>query len=232
MGKKLRSLKLADDCLIIFAKEPKWGRVKTRLKTVLSEQQCVNLYKAFLRDTYSLSDSLTPLSKILAYDSLKEEPQYLKKIFRKYYFYKQEGNDLGTRMHNAFLWGKRSGAKRMVIIGSDSPTLPVQYIQQAFKSLTAHDVVLGPSRDGGYYLIGLIRPDVDLFKDVAWSLDQVFKKTVENAQKLKMRVHILKEWHDVDDAESLKYLQKKLSRMNKGRAFWTRKFLNGLKIIK
>ena len=135
MGKTIRSLKLREDCLIVFAKEPRLGRVKTRLRTIFSDKQCLELYKAFLKDTDIIVRRASPSSLILAYDSLEAPPRYLKKIFKKYYFYKQEGANLGQRMHKAFAWAKQFGAQRIVIIGSDSPTLPEENIQNAFEAL-------------------------------------------------------------------------------------------------
>jgi len=217
------------DSLIIFAKEPKKGRVKTRLQDYLSEIQCVNLYKAFLRDTLDLTDKIACEHKILAYDAYGKSPRYLKKIAVRYTFYKQKGECLGERMYNAFRFAKDTGASKMVIIGSDSPTLPASSINKAFGLLGRADVVLGPSLDGGYYLIGLKSPCSGLFKGIAWSSSTVFKDTIKNAQKLKKKVALLDKRYDIDDVRALFRLKNDLSKIrNRSVARWTRKFMNSV----
>jgi rSAM/selenodomain-associated transferase 1 len=214
-------------CLIIFAKEPEEGRVKTRLQGHLTKNLCVDLYKAFLRDTLALAEKITCEHKILAYASRGKNPRYLKKIAPYYAFYEQKGACLGERMHNAFKFAKGSGASRTVIIGSDSPSLPASLIKKAFSLLGRVDLVLGPSLDGGYYLIGLKSPCVGLFKGIMWSSPTVLKDTIRNAQKLKKSVALLDKRYDVDDARDLFRLKKDLSKINnKGIAKWTRKFMN------
>ncbi len=224
MGKKISALKSAPACLIIFAKEPELGRVKTRLGTLLSAQDCLGLYKAFLKDTSALVGRVDCPLKILAYDVWQKQPRYLKKIFPQCIFYRQKGKNLGERMHQAFQYAQKFGARGTVIIGSDAPTLPAEYIKQAFKRLSKKDVVLGPSYDGGYYLIGVNAPCQNLFKDVAWSCDQVLKTTLQNAESLGKRVCLLKKWWDIDDAEGLKSLHKKFQYAD-GQGFWTKRFL-------
>ena len=225
MGQKRRSLKLKNDCLIIFAKEPQLGRVKTRLRTVLSDFQCLSLYKAFLKDTHAIIRSLKTISKILAYDSLNEPPRYLESIFKNYVFYKQKGRHLGQRMHKAFVWAKREGVQRIVIIGSDTPTLPKGYILEAFLRLKDNDLVLGPSEDGGYYLIGLKVPRYSLFEDIDWSSDKVLRQTINQAKIAEQRVYFLNKWQDIDTVESLTQLQKSFRQSNRKGALWTRKVL-------
>ena len=225
MGKKLGALKLTENCLIVFAKEPQLGRVKTRLRSVLSVHQCLSLYKAFLKDTHSIIRPLKKISRILAYDSLSEPPRYLEGIFKNYIFYQQEGRHLGQRMHRALVWAKRQGAQRIVIIGSDTPNLPTEYILEAFLRLKDNDLVLGPSEDGGYYLVGLKVPNYSLFKDIEWSSDKVLRQTINQAKIAEQRVSLLKKWQDIDDAKSLKQLKKSFRQSNRTRALWTRKIL-------
>lgn len=217
------------NCLIVFAKEPKKDKVKTRLQGYLSKTQCVNLYKAFLRDTLALVNKVSCGYKILAYESCGRTPRYLKRIASRCIFYKQEGDDLGERMHNACKFAKKAGASKMVIIGSDSPTLPAASIKKAFGLLGRADVVLGPSLDGGYYLIGLKSPCAGLFKGITWSSPTVFKDTIRNAQKLRKRVALLDRRYDIDEVNDLFRLKDDLSEIkNKSVALWTRKFMNSV----
>lgn len=217
------------NCLIIFAKEPKKGRVKTRLLEYLSETQCVNLYKAFLKDTLALAERIACELKILAYDSRGKSPGYLKKIAPRYTFYKQKGDSLGERMHNAFKFAKDAGASKMVIIGSDAPIVPASSIKKAFGVLARADLVVGPSLDGGYYLVGLKSPCAGLFKGIIWSSPTVFKDTIKKAQKLKKRAALLGKRYDIDEVRDLFRLKKDLSKLkDRSAARWTKKFMNSV----
>jgi len=217
------------DSIIIFAKEPKGGNVKTRLQEYLGKNLCVNLYKALLRDTLDITKRVACEHKILAYDSNGKNPRYLKKIAPRYTFYKQKGDGLGERMYNAFRFAKDSGASKMVIVGSDSPTLPASSIEKAFDLLSYADAVLGPSLDGGYYLIGMKSPCAGLFKGITWSSPTVLKDTIKNAQKLKKRVALLDKRYDIDDVRDLFRLKNDLNKLkDRSVARWTRKFMNSV----
>jgi hypothetical protein len=212
--------------LIIFAKEPAKGKVKTRLKTCLSDEGCVNLYKAFLKDTICLAKTVECENKIIAFDAGPKSPQYLKKTAHSFRFYKQQGKNLGERMHQAFRFAVQHNATQAVIIGTDSPTLPAHFITQAFRKLCRNDLVLGPSFDGGYYLIGLKKPCAGLFKGIKWSQSNVLEKTVKNARTLQKKVAFLEKWYDVDRSKNLIYLMHDLkNKSNKFVAKWTRRFL-------
>lgn len=211
--------------MIIFAREPQKGKVKTRLKDFFSSAQLLNLYKAFLKDTLDLAKNINCEAKILAFFSTRS-PQYLKKIAGDFAFYKQRGKDLGERMHNAFVYARKNNAEKTVIIGSDSPDLPLKNIRRAFRKLDNHDVVLGPTYDGGYYLIGLREPNPDLFKRIKWGSEYVFEHTVNRARRLNKRIFILDKWHDVDGFISLKNLICRLKKnRNAFRAKWTKSTL-------
>lgn len=210
-------------CLIIFAKEPQRGRVKTRLEGSLSQAACVGLYKAFVRDSIDAAKRVQCEKKIIAYDAGNARPRYLKRVARNFIFYKQRGRDLGQRMRNAFQFANESGYKRTVIIGTDSPTLPAPFIQEAFHKLSSHDFVIGPSADGGYYLIGAARGPKELFAGIRWSSDSVFKETLKRAKRLKKRAALLPRWYDVDNPQALARLLRDLKR-DKKCAHHTRKF--------
>lgn len=201
--------------LIVFAKEPKAGKVKTRLQGYLSEKMCVKLYKAFLVDTLELARGIKCFDKVLAYASTRRQPEYLKTIAGGFLFYKQTGSDLGERMHNAFKFAGRMDSDKTVLIGSDSPNLPAKYIKEAYGRLDKNDIVLGPSRDGGYYLIGLKEPCGMLFKGIKWSSGTVFDNTVKNAENTGKKLSILEKWYDVDDYSGLALLKKDLKKDKK-----------------
>lgn len=210
--------------MIVFAKEPEKGRVKTRLREHLSEEQCFKLYKAFLRDTLESVKTLEHIDKVLAYDFTTNEPGYLKKIGRPFTFYKQRGKNLGEKMHNAFKFARKTNSEKAIIIGSDSPNLPVNYVKEAFRRLDNNDIVLGPSRDGGYYLVGLKNPCLTIFRGVKWSSETVLKDTIKNAGRLNKKIAILRKWYDIDDSAGLARLKRDLKK-KKNTARWTRKLL-------
>jgi len=205
--------------LIVFAKEPEKGRVKTRLKNGL------RFYKAFLKDILATVREVKADSKILAYDCAREEPKFLKKVGGDLLLYKQTGRNLGERMHNAFQCAQSLGGRRIVIIGSDSPTLPAGLINQAFQSLSRVDVVLGPAIDGGFYLIGLKAPDKRIFSQVKWSSSGALNTTLNNIKRLRKKVKLLDVWYDVDDEEGLAALKAELKKRTNKVAQWTRKLL-------
>lgn len=210
--------------LIIFAKEPQSGMVKTRLKSCFTDEGLVQLYKAFVKDTLSITRQVSCRKKVLAFSS-SSAPRYLKNISRGFELVRQNGKDLGTRMHNAFVYAQENKSKNTVIMGTDSPTLPAGFVKEAFKKLDEHDLVLGPCFDGGYYLIGMKEPCLDLFKDVRWSSSSVLDKTLCNAKRLGKTTALLAEWYDVDDYPGLSRLINHLEG-NKNIAVHTRRILS------
>lgn len=211
------------DILFVFAKEPQAGRVKTRLRLTLSDDRGVGLYKAFLKDTLGSIKPFKDITKILAFDA-SSKPEYLESIGKGLIFYRQKGNDLGERMLDAFRHAGKIGGSKALIIGSDSPNLPKRRIRDAFSLLDSNDIVLGPSADGGYYLIGSKEPCPGIFRGIKWSRPTVLKETISKARALGKRIALLPEWYDVDTAEGLARLKDDLKREKRG-AFWTRKFL-------
>jgi len=211
--------------LIVFAKEPVNGTVKTRLKGCFAMDDLTLLYKAFVKDMLAVAHAVKNTRKILAFAS-EGTPQYLKSVGTGFEMIEQGGATLGDRMHNAFVYAHKKNSKQTVIIGTDSPTLPTRLIEKAFSALRRKDVVIGPSTDGGYYLIGMKEPRKGIFKGVRWSSASVLKKTLDNAGSLGMTTAILDEWYDVDDSLSLKRLLEDLSEpKNAGNAKHTRQAL-------
>ena len=116
-------------------------------------------------------------------------------------------------MRNAFNQSFAEGAKRVVIIGTDSPTLPTSYIQKAFDVLKKIPIVIGPTFDGGYYLLGLSKQNDDIFDDVEWSTSRVFEQTLTRIKSMNMQVYVLPPWYDVDTSEDLEFLKSHLLAM-------------------
>lgn len=198
--------------LIIFAKAPVPGQVKTRLCPPLTGDEAATLHGSFVIDMLERTKTAVaklklPLDRYLAcapsstlvFFQIMEERQSVKLI-------DQVGDDLGVRMQQAFaaLFGK--GYQRVLIVGTDVPSLPLDHYQQALALLNTHDVVLGPALDGGYYLIGLTQPRPELFAGIAWSTDRVLAATQEKAAGLGLKTALLPPWRDVDTIEDLKAL--------------------------
>ena len=194
------------DALIIFAKAPVPGQVKTRLQPHLSPEECANLHAFFIIDTINIAKRAEEAETFLfCYPGT--ENHFFQKVSKDFdiKLMSQKGNDLGERMEHAIKSSISKGYNKVVIIGSDSPDLPVEYIQNGFKRLDTSDMVIGPSADGGYYLIGGTK-ELPVFDGIQWSGCQVFNMTVEKAKERGLTVSILDEWYDIDTVEDLQRL--------------------------
>jgi len=194
----------------IFVKIPTPGQVKTRLVPPLEPDQACELYTAFLMDLFARLTRLKKLSGTVFYAG--GDPAALEELVPdRYALVAQEGEDLGERMAGAFeemLAGEGSSA---VLIGSDSPDIPLPFVKRAFQKLKNADVVLGPAFDGGYYLIGMKRPIRPVFEGIAWSEPTVMRDTLERIRAANLSLAMLPPWYDVDSADSLALLQTMLA---------------------
>lgn len=215
--------------LIVFAKEPVLGQVKTRLAKSISNEYALRLYKAFVQDTIQLGSGIEADLKILAWTG-EGFPEYLKSIAPDWILFKQSGKDLGERMHNAFMYAKDLGAYQSIVIGTDSPTLPPTFIEEAYERLSDHDMVIGPCQDGGYYLIGLRSSHPELFENTDWSTDTTMIQTLQNARALGKITHPLPQWFDVDTLDDLEQLRDSLNR-DRSYASHTRVIVNELEFL-
>lgn len=214
--------------LIVFVKSPIPGEIKTRLIPHLTGAEAADLYKCFVSDILKNVSTLASTLKLhIAYQPHAKASD-LSWIGRQTpESFRQEGKSLGERLIHAFGTAFGRGSQHVVIIGSDSPTLPTRYIEQAFEALNEADVVLGPAFDGGYYLIGLSRPCMKLFEDVCWSNDQIFERTAQNAQRLGYTLRVLPAHYDIDTIDDLHTLHIDLTKDGQ-MAPLTKKYLTGL----
>lgn len=196
--------KLDNSCALLFVKYPARGQVKTRLAVELGRSAAVELYRNFVVDTLSTLQKLTIPFKIFYYPSSAKE-KLTKWLGEQYSYTPQSGENLGERMKNAFLHTFTDNFSRVVIIGSDSPDLPEDFISQAFCALQKHDVVIGPSKDGGYYLIGFSQTHFlpEAFEGILWSYNSVFRQTVDILNQHFYSVYMLPQWYDVDTLADL-----------------------------
>lgn len=194
--------------IIIMAKIPRAGNVKTRLQPFLSPEQCAEISEAFLADamgkTQNAADEL-----IIAF-SPPSERDYFTKFENKFRFVEQKGANLGEKMLNAFQFAFLNNPDAVVMIGTDSPTFPPEFVRQAFVYLKNTDAVLGKTEDGGFYLIGLRVLQKEIFENVEWSSAQTFEQTAQNIKNLGLKFSLLPVWYDVDFPEDLARLEKDL----------------------
>ena len=198
-------------CLIVFAKNPVPNQVKTRLIPTLSPEQAAALYTAFLTDWCETLAKLTNVDLVIAYTPVEAHSDLQALIGDDVIYIPQIGADLGERLASATQWAAKQGYTKILFVGSDSPTLPISYISQAVKLLDSRDTVVGPSTDGGYYLIGFSAAAVTttvphVFEEIAWSTAEVFQQTVTRIREAEVTLGLLSLWYDVDTAEDLAFL--------------------------
>ena len=193
-------------CIVIFARYPEKGAVKSRLAPVLGEGLVVSLYEAFVVDLLAtLEKSGHPFR--IAFTP-EERVGGIVRCFGRHECFPQAGMDLGERMKNAFQRCFSDGFASVVIIGSDIPDLPPEVFAEAFAALDNSGAVIGPAADGGYYLIGFRKETFtpEVFGGIAWSTGTVFAETVARLKQAGVGVHRLPLWQDVDTPEDLRDL--------------------------
>ncbi len=190
---------------IIFAKEPVPGQVKTRLSPPLSPAAACRLYRGFLEDILEETASVPGLELALAYTPAGARDFFRALAPAMVQLFPQEGGDLGERQARALARGFAMGFEAVLLRGSDTPDLPGSILLEARDQLASGnaELVLGPSRDGGYYLIGLKSLYPELFEGLAWSTDTVLAGTLDRAAALALRVHLLPPWQDIDTSADL-----------------------------
>jgi uncharacterized protein len=193
--------------ILIFTRYPVPGKTKTRLIPELGPVGAAELHRRLAERIFPIAKNFairTRAEAICCFDGANE-----KKIRRwiqwRIPLWPQAAGDIGQRMRQAFARAFQEGPGPVVLIGSDIPHLETVHFDQAFEALRSHDLVLGPSADGGYWLVGMNRP-IDIFKGIAWSTQQVFRQTMNLAERSGLSVHSLEMLSDIDTPEDLKKL--------------------------
>lgn len=191
-----------------MAKVPGLVPVKSRLARAFTPEIATLAYRCFLLDILDAVAGLEEVEPVLAFTPAHGRSVAAALAPAAVRLIPQEGRDLGERMSNLLAGLCADGHPAAIAIGSDSPTLPMAYVREAADVLGrgAADVVLGPSEDGGYYLVGLRRRQAALFDAIPWSTDRVLELTLEKARRLGLRTHLLPEWFDVDTEGDLSRL--------------------------
>jgi len=197
--------------VVLMMKSPLAGLVKTRLVPPLSAEEAAGLAACFARDAAVCAARACP-SVVIAYAPASGRATLEALLPAGLGWVGQRGADLGGRLEavSAEVFG--TGFGPVVIAGADSPTLPPTYIESAIAALSASraDAALGPTDDGGYYLVGLRRPAPGLFRAVDWSTPRAYAQTARNAARLGLRLLELPPWYDVDTPEDLARLRAEL----------------------
>ena len=188
--------------LLIFLKYPTPGRVKTRLAKAIGTQAACDISRACAERTLERMRTLRD-EAVLCVDPPETMPRTREWVGEEWRLQPQGGGTLGNRLAVATGRACSEGADRVVVIGTDSPWLTSDDVTAAFEALRHHDVVLGPAQDGGYYLIGLTRPQPALFEGVAWGTSSVYEQTCARATHLRLTSHSLREGYDVDRLEDV-----------------------------
>ncbi|MBC7629126.1 TIGR04282 family arsenosugar biosynthesis glycosyltransferase [Ferruginibacter sp.] len=191
--------------LIIFIKNPVAGKVKTRLAATVGDTTAVEVYKNLLHHTQNITH-LMAADKFLFYaDFLQREDEWPNEQFIKHL---QKGNDLGKRMHHALEQVFLNKYKNVLIIGSDCFELTAAIIEEAYLVLEDKNIVIGPAKNDGCYLLGMKNPQPCLFKNVSWSTSQVLQQTISICTREHLNDCLLPTLTDIDDENDLSVEQK------------------------
>ena len=198
--------------LAVMAKAPRVGRVKTRLSPPLTLEQAAVLNVCFLRDTAESLAGIAGAAGLVSYTPVGDEALFQGLLPESFALVAQRGDGFGERLLAAAEDILACGFGSVCLIDSDSPTVPRQAYERAVAELArpGDRVVLGPTQDGGYYLIGLKHAHAAVFEGIAWSTETVYAQTCERARAAEIEVVELPLWYDVDDGTTLKILQAEL----------------------
>lgn len=195
--------------LIIFVKNPELGKCKTRLAATIGDEKALNFYKNMLKRTKEEAEKVGA-DKAIYYSSFIDEKDLWPNQPPFYKFLQNQNPDLGIKMQSAFEEAFQDGCESACIIGSDCYALDEKAIEQAFNALENHDVVLGPSNDGGYYLLGMNQLHPELFKNKEWSTESVAPETIQDFKSLNLKYSLLEELTDIDNEEDLNTIPKEI----------------------
>jgi rSAM/selenodomain-associated transferase 1 len=190
--------------LVVMAKDPVPGQVKTRLQPRLSPADAADLYLCFLEDRLRDVASLPEIDRAVAFAPATAASRFASLAPEGFLLFPQRGSNLGEKLESLFSTTLALGYEAVVVTDSDSPDLPRSLLRDAFVLLAGgSDVVFGPCRDGGYYLVGMRAAAPGLFANIPWSTSRVLEQSLTNADRLGLKTGLLPPWQDVDTFEDL-----------------------------
>ncbi len=199
---------MGKSALIIFQKNAVLGKVKTRLSADVGDAVAMEIYKQLVRHTHEICKHVD-VQKFLFFSDFV--PDDIKDYGQEYQFEVQAGNDLGSRMADAFKRVFSKGYEKIAILGTDCGELESRIVEDAFKLLENCEAVIGPARDGGYYLLGLRKLIVDLFVEIPWSTEKVLFHTMEKLENQSISYDLLEILSDVDRIGDWEKIKRKLT---------------------
>lgn len=192
---------MSNSLLIILVKNPELGKVKTRLAASIGEKEALNVYKQLLEHTRGITQSL-PFDKVVFYsDYVDHHDEWDNAVYQKRH---QGEGAFGDRLVRAFEWGFEQDYRNICVIGGDCYELESKILADAFLRLSEHDIVIGPSLDGGYYLIGMKGSHPFLFRNKHWGTGSVLKETVKDIEEHNLSACLLAVLRNVNVASDLK----------------------------
>jgi rSAM/selenodomain-associated transferase 1 len=203
---------LMDASLIVVAKRPEPGFTKTRLCPPFTPGEAAQFYRCLMLDTLALAARVTDVAHCVAYTPVEAHSYFQNLVPEGFSLIPQNGADLGERLSNALNDRFQHGNRKVVVMNSDGPTLPLPFLKEAFRQLQHYDITLGKGHDGGYYLIGMKQLHPALFENIAWSSEWVIPQTLAACRRLRLKVHQLPQWYDVDVGNDLKQLRSDLEK--------------------
>lgn len=190
-----------------MVKYPEKGKVKVRLSRETDETFAVDLYRNFVLDELSMLER-SSIPFVVCFDPADAMKKFKDWLGSEYEYLAQRGEDLGERLSNGLSDAFSMGVENAIVMGSDIPDLPEKILLEACAALETNDAVIGPSPDGGYYLIGFQKTAFlpSVFKGIAWSTETVFRKTVEKLRRVGSSYYTLPSWADIDTLRDLENL--------------------------
>lgn len=188
---------MSKSLVIVFVKNIKLGKVKTRLAKTIGNQGAFEVYSQLVKVTEKATESIILDKRIYFSDAVVDTK------WKNDYKTIQQGVDLGERMKNAFKKGFEDGYERIVLIGSDLPDITANHINKGIESLKQNDVVFGPAEDGGYYLIGLSKMHNFIFDNKPWSQTHLLEETLQQIKEKQVTFTTLETLNDIDTFEDL-----------------------------
>ncbi len=186
--------------LILFYRNPELGKVKTRLAKDVGNEKALAIYKSLCQHTLQITQTLSCDKAIYYSHEVDQRDLWLDSIYSKKV---QTGSDLGERMSNAFAESFAAGYESICIIGTDCLELTAEILDQSFAELEISDTVIGPARDGGYYLLGMKQFHPDFFQNKTWSTDNVYSETIRDFENKALSYSILPLLRDIDEIKDL-----------------------------
>ncbi|MBA3899022.1 MAG: TIGR04283 family arsenosugar biosynthesis glycosyltransferase [Bacteroidetes bacterium] len=199
----------SDSLLIIFFKNPEKGKVKTRLAKTLGEAKALEIYKELVNHTIKITHNLSFCDKAVFYSDYIDNRDFWNNNHYKKQL--QKGTDLGSRLSKSYQFSFEKGYKKVIVIGSDCKEISRQHLEEAFFALDKKNAVIGPAKDGGYYLLGMRLFYPELFLQKSWSTSKLFVETLSTLKKKKIKFHLLEILSDVDEEKDIILSEPKLN---------------------